>query len=149
MDKKYNELTPQQYKKYNGQSIMTAFKSVGNKATLDDLSKFIARSINQPEEYLRNEVMNVLDRGVDDGFLLKCGQHYLLGGKDDYQIDFKHANERSTSNSQRRSLSEADELAELKERQELRNQLELSLFQMSTEELRKLHGVYVNKRKDN
>lgn len=141
MSKKLNEFTPQQYKKYNGQSIMLAFKSMDNKATLDDLSKYIARSIEKPEENIRNEIINVLNRGIDDGFLLKRGQYYLLAGKDDYQVDFTL---RGESKSQLMLPTQAEEIAELKERQKLRNQLELSIYKMSTEELRKIHSIYVN-----
>lgn len=143
MNKKLKELTPQQYKKYNGQSIMSAFISMGNKATLDDLTQHIARSIQQPEEYVRNEVNNVLDRGLKDGFLLKHEKYYVLAGKDDLQTDFRRRDERNKSKVQLTLSSGADELAEVKERQVLRNELELSLYRMSTEELRKLHNIYV------
>lgn len=135
------KLTPQQYRKYNGQSIMAAFKSMGNRATVDDLSACIARSIQQPEEYVREEVVRVLNRAVDDGFLLKREQYYILVGKDDYQTDFQVSSEPN--------VSEPDEapvdLAELKERQKLRNELEISMYKMSTEELRKLHSIYVQR----
>lgn len=137
MDNAENKLTPQQYRKYNGQSIMAAFKSMGNRATLDDLSACIARSIQQPEDYVRNEVENVLNRGVDEGFLLKRDHLYVLVGSSDYQIDFQVNNEPK--------VSEPGELAELKERQKLRNDLEISLYRMSTAELRKLHRTYVQR----
>lgn len=116
---------------------MAAFKSMGNRATVDDLSKCIAQSIHRTEDYVRSEVANVLNRGVDDGFLLKRGQFYVLVGKDNYQVD----------HDERRAAPQADELAELKERQKLRNELEISLYSMSIDELRRLHSTYV--RKDN
>ncbi len=134
-----NELTTQQLRKYNGQTIMHALRFLGNKATIADLSKCIAQSIQQPENSVRNEVTRVLNRGVDDGFLLKRGQNYVLVGKDDYQVDFQDRGEQSDSD------CETDELVELRERQKLRNELEIRLYKMSTKELRKLHNSYVQK----
>lgn len=139
MDKRENKFTPQQYKKYNGQSIMAAFKSMGDRATVDDISGCIARTIHQPEECIREEVANVLNRGVSDGFLLKREQYYILVNKDTYQTDFKVSNVPNVS----KSSETQGELAELKERQRLRNDLEMTLYKMSTEELRKLHNLYV------
>lgn len=145
MNKKLKELTPQQYKKYNGQSIMLAFKSLSNEATLDDLSQYIAQSIGKTEELVRGEVINVLNRGIDDGFILKRGEHYVLAGKDDYQMDCKLRDQQSEADNKPKLLTQAEELEELKERQELRNELELSLYKMTTEELRKMHSIYVKK----
>lgn len=162
MYRKEVKLTPQQYRKYNGQSIMSALSSMGNKGTLDDLSKHIAESINQPEEYVRSEVSNVLERGLNDGFLLKQGQYYVLPGDNNFEVDSTPQNqlqsyqkllececdeldEQSQSNLHQESLEmECDELNELKERQEIRNHLELSLFKMSLPQLREMHA-YVNK----
>lgn len=140
MNSKELELTPQQYKKYNGQSIMSALSSMGKKATLEELSKHIAQLTNQAEEYVRTEVLNVLDRGLNDGFLLKHGQFYVLPSEGDFEVDFTPQNR-----SLQKSLqTESGELGELKQRQELRNQLELSLFKMSLPQLRQVN-LYVNK----
>lgn len=57
---------------------MLDLTSMDNKATLDDLSKHIARSTEQPEEYVKLDVMKVLDRGLADGFLLQHEQYYVF-----------------------------------------------------------------------
>lgn len=82
---------------------MSALSSMGNKGTLDDVTKHIAQSIDKPDEYVRTEVKNVLNRGVDDGFLTKRDKYYVLTARDDFQVDFKLNLAQSDPESERKS----------------------------------------------
>lgn len=81
------EFTPQQYKKYNGQSIMLALENMGGSATADDLAEHIGVSINQPQHIVKAEVMQVLRRGISNGFFQRRGKSYFLFNGETYEED--------------------------------------------------------------
>lgn len=88
MDQK--EFTPQQYKKFNGQSIMLALDAMGGSATAEDLATHIGVMIEQPQDIVKAEVQQVLRRGISNGFFQRRGKTYcLFNGDSGYQVDGK------------------------------------------------------------
>lgn len=84
------EFTPQQYRNFNGQSIMLALETMGGSATADDLAQHIGVLIEQPQQLVKPEVMQVLRRGISNGFFQRKGRHYFLVHQDiAYQVDSK------------------------------------------------------------
>lgn len=81
------EFTPQQYKKYNGQSIMLALENMGGSATADDLAEHIGVSIDQPQDIVKAEVRQVLRRGISNGFFHRRGKKYFLFNGETYETD--------------------------------------------------------------
>lgn len=74
----HEKFTPQQYRKFNGQSIMLALETMGGSATSDDLTEHIATEIDQPKEIVKPEVNQVLRRGIANGFFQRRGTKYSL-----------------------------------------------------------------------
>lgn len=72
------EFTPQQYRKFNGQSIMLALDALGRSASADDLAKYIGDLIDQPQDAVKAEVSQVLRRGISNGFFQRRGKKYCL-----------------------------------------------------------------------
>lgn len=72
--------TWQQYKKFNGQTVMKALQSMNYHATTDKLTKYIASCIDQREEDIKDTVKRVLSNAVANGFLVTRGKSYVLMG---------------------------------------------------------------------
>lgn len=70
--------TVQQYKKFNGQTIMKALQLMNYSATTKKLAKHIAASIDQREEAVIDTVKMVLSNAVANGFLVHRGSSYRL-----------------------------------------------------------------------
>lgn len=88
MQSNSNDYTPQQYRKYNGQSVLKALRSIGKDATADELANYISQDINEEEDTILPEIKNVLRRGITSGFLQRHGIHYsLVGEEDNIQVD--------------------------------------------------------------
>ncbi len=86
----YQEFTPQQYRKFNGQSIMMALDAMGGSATADHLAEHIGNMIDQPQHLVKPEVSQVLRRGISNGFFQRRGKEYFLFNKDrTYEVDGK------------------------------------------------------------
>lgn len=85
------EFTPQQYRKFNGQSIMLALEAMGGSASADDLATHIGASIDQPQHIVKSEVTQVLRRGISSGFFQRRGKQYFLFNNESitYQVDGK------------------------------------------------------------
>lgn len=82
------EFTPQQYRKFNGQSIMLALESLGGSATADTLAEHIATMIDQPQDIVKAEVSIVLRRGISNGFFQRRGKEYFLFSESSlYDVD--------------------------------------------------------------
>lgn len=82
------EFTPQQYRKFNGQSIMLALQNMGGSATADDLAEHIGALIDLPQHIVKPEVSQVLRRGVSNGFFQRQGKKYFLFNEaSSYQVD--------------------------------------------------------------
>lgn len=82
------EFTPQQYRKFNGQSIMLALQNMGGSATADDLADHIGALIDQPQHIVKQEVRLVLRRGISNGFFQRRGKKYFLFSEGSaYQLD--------------------------------------------------------------
>lgn len=82
------EFTPQQYRKFNGQSIMLALQNMGGSATADDLADHIGTMIDQPQHIVKQEVRLVLRRGISNGFFQRRGKNYFLFSEGSaYQLD--------------------------------------------------------------
>lgn len=77
-----DDYTPQQYKKYNGQSVFKALSAIGSEASADELAHFISLDIGENEEIILPEVKQVLRRGVSNGFLVRKGQYYSFVGEE-------------------------------------------------------------------
>lgn len=73
-----HKYTAQQYKKFNGQTVMKALQSMNYKGTTNKLAKFIAASNNKREEDIRDTVKRVLSDAVANGFLVTRGSSYQL-----------------------------------------------------------------------
>lgn len=73
--------TLQQYKKFNGQTVMKALQTMNYHATTNKLAKYIAASIQQPEEDIKDTVKRVLQSAVANGFLVTRGSSYQLPGE--------------------------------------------------------------------
>lgn len=59
---------------------MKALQSLNYHATTNKLAKFIAASINQREEDIKDTIKSVLHNAVASGFLVTRGSSYLLPG---------------------------------------------------------------------
>ncbi|KAG4079097.1 hypothetical protein HA402_001068 [Bradysia odoriphaga] len=70
--------TVQQYKKFNGQTVMKALQSMNYNATTNKLAKHIAACNNKREEDIKSTVKRVLSDAVANGFLITRGQSYRL-----------------------------------------------------------------------
>lgn len=82
------EFTRQQYRKFNGQSIMLALSTMGGLATADELAEHIGSSIDQPSHIVKPEVSQVLRRGISNGFFQRRGKKYCLYNEGStYQVD--------------------------------------------------------------
>lgn len=71
-----NYFTPQQYRKYNGQSVFRALSAMGNEASADELADFISEDIGARQEVILPEVKSVLQRGISNGFLKRNRKLY-------------------------------------------------------------------------
>lgn len=71
-----NEYTPQQYRKYNGQTVFKALSAMGNVATAEELADFISQDIGLREDTILSEIKLVLRRGITNGFLERKGNIY-------------------------------------------------------------------------
>lgn len=94
------EFTPQQHKKFNGQSVMLALESMGGSATVDDLTKHIGVLIEQSDDLVKPEVKKVLRRGITNGFLQRRGKNYFLFNQSNaYEVDSKPKRKRKADSS--------------------------------------------------
>lgn len=62
----------------SGESVYDALLHLGGKATTTQLVKKIAKSLNEPEEFVRSDVKKVLRAAVINGYLVRHGAKYLL-----------------------------------------------------------------------
>lgn len=84
------EFTPQQHKKFNGQSVMLALETMGGSASVDDLTRHIGILIDQTEDLVKPEVKKVLRRGITNGFLQRRGKNYFLYNQNNaFEVDSK------------------------------------------------------------
>lgn len=83
-----NQFTPQQYIRYNGQSVSKSLNAIGNEASADELANFISQDIGQKAEEILHEVKKVLRRGVANGFLERNGEYYsFIGNAPEVHVD--------------------------------------------------------------
>lgn len=102
MEQNLNEFTDEQYKKFNGQCVMSVLNSMGDVASADQICDRISCLMHQPKELIKTEVKSVLRRGVTNGFLVRFGKNYLLSGQDDVdEID----NDRKSGKNTRSGVS--------------------------------------------
>lgn len=104
MASKSDKYTPQQYKKYNGQSVFKALSAIGSEASADELANFISQDIGQREETLLPEVQQVLRRGIANGFLVKNGDYYSFIGNN-LEMHLDSARSRRPHSSSRKSVT--------------------------------------------
>lgn len=128
------DFTPQQYRKYNGQSVFKALSAIGTEASADELANFISEDIGANKRVILPEIRNVLRRGITNGFLQRNGEYYSFI-TDDYemQVDSVPSRRRqrsvretpkrkSSSNVEREeNVSEDEELGEEEETDEDEN----------------------------
>lgn len=72
--------TLQQYKKFNGQTVMKALQSMDFHATSNKLAKYFAANTDHSEEDIRDTLRRVLSNAVANGFLITRGKSYQLPG---------------------------------------------------------------------
>lgn len=72
--------TLQQYKKFNGQTVMKALQSMDYRATSNKLAKYFAANSDHSEEDIRDTLRHVLKNAVANGFLITRGKSYQLPG---------------------------------------------------------------------
>lgn len=99
MSSKSDDYTPQQYKKYNGQSVFKALSAIGTEASADELANFISQDIGESETIILPEIKQVLRRGILNGFLVRNGIYYsFIGDELVMQVDSaKRQRKRSSS----------------------------------------------------
>lgn len=98
-----DQYTPQQYRKYNGQSVFKALTAIGNEASADEVANFISQDIGEREEIILPEVKQVLRRGITNGFLVRNGKFYSFVG-DDVNMQTDSARRRPTRSSNKRNV---------------------------------------------
>lgn len=87
-----SDYTMQQYRKFNGQTVMKALQLMDYRATTNKLAKHFAASINESEEDIKDAVKRVLSNAVANGFLVTRGKSYQLpGALYAYQADGRKA----------------------------------------------------------
>lgn len=98
--------TPQQYTKFNGQTVMKALQSMDYQATSNKLSKYIATNTNQRLEDVHDTVKRVLRSAVANGFLITRGKSYRLpSAAYTLYMDGKRVNRKRNSDGKVRKLN--------------------------------------------
>ncbi len=108
-----DEYTPQQYRKYNGQSVFKALSAIGNEASADELANFISQDIGKSEDAILPEVKQVLRRGISNGFLVRSGQFYSFISDDQVmQVDSASKRRRTRRGTSSKKTNEVEDVSE-------------------------------------